>query len=241
MAKVVELTPRSGGGRKDPAHIAAYEALKQALKTGAFTPGQKITIMATAKALGMSTTPVREALKRLVSDGALEMLPNRSVRLPALTLERLHELTKMRAALEGLAAQEAARNASDKEIARLEAIQIEMLAARDRGDVAERLRCNEAFHFTLYRAARMPRLMRTLDSLWMESGPYFNLLKPTTDGIGYTDGLTYHASAITAIRQGNCEAARAAIVLDIESAADALVAQLRAGNSMETIRRERRK
>ena len=176
----------------------------------------------------MSTTPVREALRRLVSDGALEMLPNRSVRLPELTPGRLHELTKMRAALEGLAAQEAARLATGEEIGQLESIQLAMLAARDRGDVAERLRWNEAFHFTLYSAARMPRLMRTLDGLWMESGPYFNLLKPATDGLGYTDGLTYHASAINAIRQGNGEAARAAIVLDIESAANALIAQLRA-------------
>src|SRR3546814_14190289 len=70
----------------------AYEALKQALISGHFMPGQKLTLRMLAEALGMSVTPVREAIHRLTAERALEGAANRSVRIPPMTRGTILEL-----------------------------------------------------------------------------------------------------------------------------------------------------
>lgn len=115
-------------------HAQAYEQIKEALMKGVYRPGQKVTIRALAAAFGTSIMPVREALRRLAAEGALDILPNRTVRVPVLTKERLLEITSIRTRLEGLAAARAAMRMGEGEIQELERLQIEMAAASDRRD-----------------------------------------------------------------------------------------------------------
>src|SRR5215207_4289115 len=90
----------------DPADTSlrkrVYDSLREALTTGRFAPGQKLTFRFIASALGVSLTPVREALRRLVAEGAFEMQPNRSVRLPLMTRAKVLELRDIRVAVESL-------------------------------------------------------------------------------------------------------------------------------------------
>ena len=85
------------------------EKLRAALIGGVFAPGDKITIRAVAKSLGVSLTPAREALSILAAEGALEFGANRTLMVPPLSVDRLAEITRIRIALEGLAAERAAR------------------------------------------------------------------------------------------------------------------------------------
>ena len=127
-----------------------YDSLRQALTTGRFAPGQKLTFRFIAGALGVSLTPVREALGRLVAEGAFEMQPNRSVRVPLMTRARIMELRDIRMALEGLAAAKAALAADRRQVAELRRIALAIVAARRQADsVADRQNIRE-FHFTLY-------------------------------------------------------------------------------------------
>ena len=87
-----------------------YEELKQALISGKIAPGSTMTIRSLAHSFGISIMPVREALRRLVAEHVLVLLPNRSVALPIFTAERFHEITRIRTSLEGLAAEEGARH-----------------------------------------------------------------------------------------------------------------------------------
>lgn len=223
-------------------HNRTYERLREALMTGAYKPGQKITIRAVASAFGTSTTPVREALRRLAAEGALEVLPNRTVRIPPLTAVRLGEITRIRTQLEGLAAHAAASAMSADEIGELERLQRAMAAAADRRDFAAYLALNKDFHFALYRGARMPNLLRLIDSMWLQSGPFLNVLLPSMRGIDR------HARAIEAIRRRDPGAARKAIVSDVERAARHLMTMLReqpaqimaSGTHRSTIRRPSR-
>src|SRR6476659_3132276 len=96
-----------------------YESLREALTAGRFLPGQKLTFRFVADALGVSLTPVREALRRLVAEGAFEMQPNRSVRVPLMTREKILELRDIRMALEGLAVEKAANLADRQQVAGL--------------------------------------------------------------------------------------------------------------------------
>src|SRR3977135_4649241 len=93
-----------------------YDSLREALTAGRFLPGQKLTFRFVAGALGVSLTPVREALRRLVAEGAFEMQPNRSVRVPLMTRAKILELRDIRIALEGLAAKQAAKRSKKEEV-----------------------------------------------------------------------------------------------------------------------------
>lgn len=201
---------------RDTVHAHVYAAMKQALMRGRYKPGQKITIRGVAAALGTSATPVREAIRRLAGEGALEHLRSGTARLPALTQVRLAEITEVRVALESLAAHHAALRMTAKQVAELDKIQADLAAARDRKDYERYLAKNEAFHFVYYRASAMPNLVRAIESMWLQSGPYLALLLPAMRGIDL------HASAIDAARRHDGEAAARAISEDITRAAQRL-------------------
>src|SRR5580704_5329620 len=96
-----------------------YSALRDQLMRGGFEPGQGLKIAELADAFGTSAMPVREALNRLTAERALEAMPNRTVRVPTLTRERLGDLREARLAVEGLAVERAASRISAEILASL--------------------------------------------------------------------------------------------------------------------------
>jgi len=88
----------------------AYGKLADLLMSGRLAPGEKLSLRAAADVLGVSIMPVREAVSRLVADRALEVAPNRAVRVPLTTTAQFRDLTRVRITIEGHAAAEAARN-----------------------------------------------------------------------------------------------------------------------------------
>jgi len=155
-----------------------YASLRDALTAGRFTPGQKLSFRFIAGTLGVSLTPVREAIRRLVAEGAFEMRPNRSVRVPLMTRDKVLELRDLRMAVEGLAAEKAAALATREQITGLRRIANELAAARSRGDSATDRQKIREFHFTLCAIAGQPTLLRVMEGLWLQTGPYLNLLYP---------------------------------------------------------------
>src|SRR5919198_120078 len=103
-----------------------YQQLKQALMSGRISPGSTMTIRSLAKSFGISPMPVREALRRLVAEHVLVLLPNRSVSLPIITRERFREITRIRTSLEGLAAEEATPLVGADVLRRMAALNDEM-------------------------------------------------------------------------------------------------------------------
>jgi DNA-binding GntR family transcriptional regulator len=155
-----------------------YDSLRDALTAGRFTPGQKLSFRFIAGTLGVSMTPVREAVRRLVAEGAFEMRPNRSVRVPLMTRDKILELRDIRRAVEGLATEKAAAQAARGQIASLRRIATELVAVRSRGDTAADRQKIREFHFALYAIAGQPTLLRVIEGLWLQTGPYMNLLYP---------------------------------------------------------------
>ena len=190
-----------------------YASLREALTMGRFAPGQKVTFRYVAGVLGVSLTPVREALRRLVAEGAFEMNPNRSVRVPLMTRDKVLELRDIRMELEGLAAAKAALAASRSEIADIRRVAREIMVARKRGDNAtDRQRVRE-FHFAVYSAAAQPTLLRLIEGLWLQTGPYMNLLYP--DFISSSRGPAGRQRLIEALQAGDAGAARKEMENDI--------------------------
>ncbi|MGE0577855.1 MAG: GntR family transcriptional regulator [Reyranella sp.] len=193
-----------------------YGQLRDGLTAGRLTPGQKLTFRTIAGSLGVSMTPVREAIRRMVAEGAFEMQPNRSVRVPLMTRDRVLELRDLRMAVEGLGAGKAALVATRTEIARLRRIAEELMAARRRGDFATDREKIREFHFSVAAIARQPALQRIVEGLWLQTGPYLNLLYP--DYVASPRGPERRLRLIRALQTRDAAMARREMEADIGGA-----------------------
>ena len=141
----------------------AYATLRNRIVEGGIRPGERVREAAVADEFGLSRTPVREALRRLESDGLLVHRPHKGMVVRQLEPQAVTELYLMREVLEGTAAGLSARHASDAEIAML----YDMLDAQERAksDPVEAAALNKQFHRALYRGARNRFLLDMLDGL----------------------------------------------------------------------------
>src|SRR5580704_5437217 len=103
--KIVEdLGSSIGPVERETLNDRVYRELKNSIMAGSFKPGSELTLRSVADALGTSLMPVRDAMRRLVSERALEVLPSRKIALPVLTVDKFLELRRIRLLLEGEAA-----------------------------------------------------------------------------------------------------------------------------------------
>lgn len=191
-----------------------YAQLKRALMTGAFQPGQKVTVRAMADAMSVSFTPAREGLSRLLAEGVLENKGPKTVVVPVLTRDRLEEITRIRIALEGMAAEYATPGLGAPEIEQLELVQIELIAAMDRGDYKTVLARNEIFHFMIYAKAGMPNLLGMIETMWLRIGPSLNLIYP--EFATKRAGVDNHRGMLGHLRRGDAAGVREAVEQDIK-------------------------
>jgi DNA-binding GntR family transcriptional regulator len=203
-----------------------YEDLRGLIMSGKLRPGQSISIRALAEVINVSPMPVRGALQRLVSEGALDVRPNRTFALPVLTPEAFCEIADVRTLLEGLATERAVPNLGEEDVALLADINRQMFDA-DEVDWEKYLSLNREFHFHIYAAAGMPRLLRFIESLWLQIGPLLNLVASREE---MRFGREAHEATVRGVANGDPSASKAAIERDIQEAAHSIVDGLRRGN-----------
>jgi DNA-binding GntR family transcriptional regulator len=195
-----------------PAHETIYRELRALVLFGDLAPGQAVTIQGLCDRLGAGMTPVREALRRLIAEGALEFQGNRRVSVPLLDAGNIGELIYARQWLDPYLAGRATARASAEDLARLTAIDDDLDAAILRGDMRGYLELNYRFHRTLYELAAAPILADVADGLWLRFGPS---LRVVCGRVG-TEGLPdRHKDLLDAMRAGDAEAAATAIRADV--------------------------
>ncbi|MGG7446896.1 GntR family transcriptional regulator [Kosakonia oryzendophytica] len=155
-------------------------SLKGALIIGALKPGARLITKEIADQLGTSITPVREALLRLVSAGALHATPAQAFLVPEVTLERYNEINLIRKNLEGMAARSASQNMTKDKIRELRILADSFHEALKSGNTEQTLQANRAFRFSVYQQAGMPTLTALIEQLWVRIGPCFNYLYPSS-------------------------------------------------------------
>nr|WP_245243323.1 GntR family transcriptional regulator [Pararhodobacter sp. SW119] len=190
----------------------AYRSLCEAFNTGQFAPGDTLTLQMLADQLGISLTPVREAVRRLVAEGALIDTPSRTLIVPKFDRQRMEELKSARLALEGLVLDRAMARSTPEWIVALEATLRTSDAAGHKGPD---LRQNHAFHFTLYNHADSEVLLPMVQALWLQYGTYLNLIMKHPQ-VGRIADHIFHYAIIEALRRGDRDGARAALAHDIE-------------------------
>lgn len=198
-----------------------YDYLREALMSGEYSPGERLTVRGVAAKTGTSVMPVRAAFQRLASEGALEPLSNGAIRVPLFHLHKLLDLEEIRVTVEGLAARRAAQRIAPKDLSTLEELNEDVMKAAKSGDPSAEARANERFHFCLYRAAQSDTLLRIIEGLWLQVGPYLAwLLKQSqgssgSRGVGGMRGFRYHKDILLAVRRHDMDRAEAAIRADL--------------------------
>lgn len=203
-------------------HDRIYVAMRQALIVGDLVPGQVVSIRTLAEKFGTSLIPVRDALKRLVAERALETLPNRTFCVPRMTRDRFQELLQVRLSLETMLAQRAAERIQPKGIRELEKVNEEMQGAVSADEVRRYLAANQRFHFTLYAAADSSAIFPIVESLWLQVGPFLN---GVFTNAGTRSARDNHTQVLKALRRRDAVAAGEAIRHDLADAADVILAQ----------------
>lgn len=209
--------------RSGSLHDSAYEQLRNALMDGRLKPGQTFSIRSVASVFGTSPMPVRDALKRLVAERALEMLPSRSVVLPRMTRACFQEILQVRLALEPVLAARAATRVTPATIDLMAQDHEAMCAAARKGQTVEYLAANRRFHFRLYAAADTVVTQPIVETLWMRIGPHLHQMFGAHKRA--IDHATHHHTALLrALRREDAPAAAKAIWDDLSDAADAILA-----------------
>lgn len=167
-------------------------SLKSALIVGALRPGARLITKEIAEQLGTSITPVREALLRLVSSGALNATPAQAFLVPEMTLERYQEITQLRKQLEGMAVSAASSQMTPEKVDELRKLADAFNDAIMTGNVEQALLTNRNFRFKIYEYAEMPTLINLIEQLWVRIGPCCSYLYPENGNIptehpGYDD------------------------------------------------------
>lgn len=206
MAKVEPVEQGSLSAR-------TYLRLREALIAGSFAPGTRLLMADLAERLGTSVTPVREACFRLVSEQALELRSGRFINVPALTRSRYWQIRLIRIALEGLAAELAAEQVTDKQVEQLEKLHRRFAKSEASGDADNARIANREFHFGVYALSGMDMLTAQIESLWVSMGPILNVYYQWADN-EYV-GAEEHLHLLEALRRRDGKAARAAIEKDI--------------------------
>jgi len=189
-----------------------YYRLREALLCGQFIPGRPVTLRGVAEMLDVSPMPVREALRRLTAERALELLSNRRVAVPVMTLEKLKEICDARVALETAAAERALPEIGGRELITLREIDATVTRAIETHDVVAYIRGNFSFHSTLYAAGNSTVTIPLIESLWLQTAPFMRLV---LDRYGLQELPDRHQQALDAIAAGRAGDLRKAIELDI--------------------------
>ncbi|HYH39797.1 MAG TPA: GntR family transcriptional regulator [Azospirillum sp.] len=201
----------------------AYGRLKKEIESGTMAPGSRVRENEIAERLGISRTPVREALRRLESEGLVVHAPHQGSIIAELDHQAVIELYDMRETLEGTAARYAARHASEAEIQDLtELVESEQENA---GDIAALAQLNRAFHAALYRAGHNRYLLKALLSL----SDAMILLGGTTLAVPdrFPAAHAEHLAIIAAITERDPDRAEAAARTHIRNAQRARLKLLR--------------
>lgn len=130
-------------------HEEIVDQLRDRIVRGDLAPATKLNERVLCADLGVSRTPLREALKYLASEGLVELLPNRGAVVAPLDPRRIREILVLMGALEGLAGELACQHASDADIAEIRALHYQMVAHYNRGQLAEYFRYNQQIHIKI--------------------------------------------------------------------------------------------
>jgi DNA-binding GntR family transcriptional regulator len=194
------------------AHDRVYRALRTRIMHGEVGPGEAMTLRGLGREFGVSMTPAREAVRRLVSEGALFLSASGRVSTPELSNERIEELAAIRALLEPELSARALPRAHPALIERMEAINATIAQVIARRDAVGYIRANLEFHRTLYLRAQAPAMLALAETVWLQLGPTMRALYGR---LNRTEPPQHHRLILAALNAGDEPGLRLAVRADV--------------------------
>lgn len=208
----IPQNPQRSAAGETAAHERLYRSLRSRIMLGELPPGQALTLRGLAAEHHVSMTPAREAVRRLVAEGALTLSASGRVSTPELTDERMEELAAMRALIEPELATRALPRAHFALIDRLARMNGQIGDAVERNDAVGYIRNNLDFHRTLYLRAQAPLMLAMLETIWLQLGPTTRALYGR---VRRNEPPRHHRMILAALRAGDEPALRLAVRADV--------------------------
>jgi DNA-binding GntR family transcriptional regulator len=193
-------------------HANVHQELRHRFVTGRITPGSALSTRGLAQELGVSQTPVREALSRLAAEGAVQIRSKRKIVVPPMSKERFRDLLRCRELLEPEAAAAALPHIDKGHLKRLKAIDDSIGRALQTGDVNAYMEGNFNFHFLIYSAQPRRTLLALIETLWLQFGPFMRVVYGRFGTANLTD---QHRLMLRALAAHDAARLRRALLADI--------------------------
>ncbi|HPT86322.1 MAG TPA: GntR family transcriptional regulator [Bacillota bacterium] len=204
-----------------PLRELVFESLREAIISGQLRPGERMMEIQLAEEMGVSRTPVREAIRKLELEGLVEMIPRKGAYVAGLSLRDIADVFEIRRALEGLAAELAADRITDEELERLERYLVIISEQIEAGNLEEVVQTDTDFHTLLYQASRNNRLSQIINNLREQ------IQRFRTTSLSYPGrmkaALEEHRKIVEAISSRDEEQARRIAQEHIENAENSLM------------------
>ncbi len=211
-----------------PLRELVFEALREAIISGTLRPGERLMEVQLADELGVSRTPVREAIRKLEHDGFVVMIPRKGAYVADMSLKDVAEIFDVRRALEALAAQLASERASDEDLERCERILVEYGECIEQLDTVRLIEVDSRFHEAIYQMAGNSRLQQMLNLLREQVQRYRTMT--LSHGPRMKRALEEHRRILEAIAARDGERAARLAREHIESAENALMELIAGGD-----------
>lgn len=197
-----------------PLRDVVFESLREAILGGQLKPGQRLMEVQLAEQLGVSRTPVREAIRKLELEGLVVMLPRKGAYVANMSLKDIMDVLEIRSSLEGMAAFLAAERINDEDLKHLKEIAGEL--GQNESNIEELLKKDVEFHECIFKATNNKKLHQLINSLWEQV--YRFRVSYLSDYDALLNIVEEHKMIVEAIEQGDSELAKKRAIEHIEKA-----------------------
>ncbi|MGE5582121.1 MAG: GntR family transcriptional regulator [Bacillota bacterium] len=207
-----------------PLRELVFESLREAIITGKLGPSERLMEIQLAEEMGVSRTPVREAIRKLELEGLVVMIPRKGAYVAGLSIRDITDVFEIRRALEGLAAELAAERSTDEELEEMERFLVKISEEIEQGDLPKVIETDTDFHTLIYKASRNTRLSQIINNLREQ------IQRSRTTSLSYPGrmkiALEEHRKMVEAISSRDGELARNLAQEHIENAENALMSMI---------------
>lgn len=208
-----------------PLRELVFESIREAIIGGQLPPGERLMEIQLAEEMGVSRTPVREAIRKLELEGLVVMIPRKGAYVSGLSMKDISDVFEIRSALEGLAAELASERITEEELENLERHLVRIAEGIEKGDITSVVEIDTDFHSMLYTASRNQRLGQIINNL-REQIQRFRQTSLSYPG-RMRVALEEHRRIVEAISARDPELARRLAAEHIENAENSLMEAIR--------------
>ena len=209
-----------------PLREVVCETLRDAIRKGKLKPGERLMESQLAEDLGVSRTPVRDAIRKLELEGYVIMMPRRGTYVANLSIRDVNEVFEIRTSLDSLASGLAAERITDEELERLQRLLVAIGGYIEENDMDKIVECDTEFHDLLYQASRNSRLVGIIFNLREQLTRFRSTSMAFPGRLKAT--LEEHRRIVEAIAQGDVAEARAAAEYHMEKSEQTLLESMEA-------------